>query len=249
MKEFLEIFRNPELFELFKGRPGWFIAFTCVLAFLLRSKIIFEFLYSLRGFFNKVSQRKDLKFKARHADLHAIYENPQASKEIKNSAKGELEALDFEKMHGIKTSPELISPLFKLITESQNPRQTRFDIRRSISFLEKGCDDLLQFRSEKKEEKYWRYFCNFYGSFFLLLCLSVLFIVCFCVLQSVEIKIFMWILFLFLFCLSLIFFSQAAYIHSFKRIQKEIALINNNKNLNKKSKLRFWFNNLRRKLK
>jgi magnesium-transporting ATPase (P-type) len=235
MKEFLEIFRNPELFELFKERPGWFVAFTCVLAFLFRTKINFEFLDSLCVFLNKVSQGKRLALKA-------ICENPLASEEIKNSAKGQLDAIEFRNIYGIKTEPQLVNPLLNLINSSRNPKQMKWDIRRSSNFLERGYDDLPEIRSEEISEKYLRYYCNFYGSFFLVLLILFFYIFVYSDLQF-KFKILMCILMITIGNSSVMLFYKAGYVHSLKRIKDEVALIRNNKNRNKKSKLKSWFHN------
>lgn len=237
MKEFLETLVK---LEVFKERPGLCIAIICIFTFLFQSPKISEFINSIYTLCVQRSQRKYLKFKE-------IYEDPLASEENKNIAKGQLDALDFEKATGIKASPELVSPLTKLRQNSQNQDQITLHIRRAIRFLEKGYDGLPRIRPEKIVEKCWRFFNNIYGCFFLGLSLSILYAIGFWKIPSVAHEICMWILFLvFGFC-SFIIFSHTGYVYSLKRIQEEITFISNNQNLNKKNKLKSWWNNLRRK--
>jgi hypothetical protein len=194
---------------------------------------LFKYIIPSYDLLDKVSKRKYLEFKS-------IYNDPY-SEEVKNIAKGELEALQFEKLTKIKTRPELISPLSKLITESKNPEQTELDIRSSSSFIVRSSDNFLEIRPEENYEKMNRIFVSMIAYFFLFLSICVLLISV--TQENTDIKILLHIFFILLLFFELYLCSLTSYFHSNKRLAKKIILIRNNENLNKR---RSWLNILGR---
>ncbi|NJL53659.1 MAG: hypothetical protein HC930_18530 [Hydrococcus sp. SU_1_0] len=71
----------------------------------------------------------------------------------------------YEELTSIKTIPQLKPLTDQLIEYSQNPAQTKRDLRRSSKYLYKNYDGFLEIRSENENEKVFRYIRNFFGLF------------------------------------------------------------------------------------
>ena len=166
---------ETELYEILRqlkfitARPGFYIAFVCVLTFLFRLQIIFDFIRSSYDLFDKVSRRKYLK-------CREICEDSLASNESKNAAKAKIDSFHFKQLYGIYANEKLRAKLIKLANYSQDKKIWRH-IRSSIRYLTIEKKGLLKIRSQDWLEVLLRYF--FYvlaviSLFLTILCLYLL---------------------------------------------------------------------------
>jgi hypothetical protein len=225
MTELLEIFGK---LEFLKEKPGFYIAFVCILAFLFRLKIIFEFVDSLYGFFDKVSQRKYLKYRE-------MYEDSLTNNTNKNIAKTKIDSFHFEKLYGIYADEKLRVKLIELASYSQDEKIWRY-IRSSRRYFEIDERGLLKIRLENLLEILWRYFLYILAAtsfLFTLLCVWLL------VFQNLDFKFLIFITFLMVifYILTILILFQTSYAYSLKKIKQirksrtKIKLINKNETL------------------
>jgi hypothetical protein len=238
MMFFLELWKKLEELKSLEDKPEIIILILCIPALLCIPQILSKFITNINDLFDQVSEREYLKTKE-------IYNDSLTNELINNVAKRRLDTFQFRKMTGIRTSSKLTKPLDKLIEDSQNENLTKSDIRKSINFLVKGHDDLPRIRPEKRNEKLWRYFLNFYGCFLLCLLIPLLYILIRDDLQF-ELKINGLQYVLYICIVSSTLFSQTAYFFSNKRLKKEIFKIKGYP-IPKEKKRKSWFNILKRK--
>lgn len=210
MPEVLKILEN---LEIFTARPGFYIAFVCALTFLFRLQIIFEFISSSYDLFDKVSQRKYLKFRA-------ICEDSLASNENKNIAKEKIDSFHFKQLHGIYANEKLRDKLIELASYSQDERIWIY-IRSSIRYLTINEKGLLEIRSETWLEALWRGILYFIAAISLSLTLLCLYLLIY---KNLEFKLLMLITFsmVLFYSFTLLIAFQTSYTHSLKKIDQEI---------------------------
>ncbi|WP_319421382.1 hypothetical protein [Pleurocapsa sp. FMAR1] len=242
--QLLEILRQPKFIT---ARPGFYIAFVCVLTFLFRLQIISDFISSSYDLFDKLSpkQRKCLKLEKRH-------NNPLTSEKIKNITKDEIDLLHLQQEVGIKADKQSCLELIELINYSRNPKQTRFDIYRLRKFIHFDYDiDQLQVDSETKRQRIVRYRFNLVAFIPVTVYLFLSYWISF---HDLKFKAEIATLFCMVICiLVFLVLFRTSYVDSLKRIRKEIEkmkrikLINENKTPRRKNKFTSYFNNLLRR--
>ncbi|MEM7760606.1 MAG: hypothetical protein AAF298_21110 [Cyanobacteria bacterium P01_A01_bin.40] len=208
LKNIIEILKE---LEIFKQRPGLFIALSCLLVFLFSLKPVLEALNSSSDFLNKVQSRKFIKYKE-------IFESTLASNENKNLAKEKIDSFHFKQLTGIDVSKDFRCLLCSLANNSQDKNIWLY-IRHTIKYLKLENNSLI-IRQETIAEKISHYFYYLIAIFCLILTFICIYLLIFIGLKCHS---FITVLFAFIFYFfSLLALQNTRYIDYLEKIKQEI---------------------------